>query len=55
MERSVVKPELIRAAYFASLSENHLTEGGSFGILSDIAHRYGIIWSDILKEIEEKQ
>lgn len=55
MERSVVKPELVRAAYFASLSENHLTKGGSFDILCEIAHHYGIIWSDILKEIEEKQ
>ena len=53
MEQSLVKSELTRAAYFASLSENHITE--SYEVLSSVAKHYGIIWPEILKEIEEKQ
>ena len=53
MERTLVRSELTRAAYFASLSENHITE--SYDVLSSVAKHYGIIWPEILKEIEDKQ
>lgn len=53
MEHNLVKSELKRVAYFASLSMNCYANDGAFELLNDIAHHFGIIWSDLLEDIEQ--
>ena len=53
MERNMVKSELKRVAYFASLSMNCHANNGAFEILNDLAHHFGIVWSELLEKIEQ--
>lgn len=53
MEKNLVKNELKRVAYFAMLSINFHTNNGAYEILNDVAHHFGIIWSELLNEIEQ--
>ena len=52
MESNLVKSELKRVAYFATLAQNCYTNGGAYETLNEIAH-FGIIWSDLLENIEQ--
>lgn len=53
MESNLVKSELKRVAYFATLAQNCYTNGGAYETLNEIAHHFGIIWSDLLENIEQ--
>lgn len=53
MERNMVKSELKRVAYFASLSRNCHANNGAFEVLNDVAHHFGIVWSELLENIEQ--
>lgn len=53
MESNLVKSELKRVAYFATLAQNCYTNGGAYETLNDIAHHFGIIWSDLVENIEQ--
>ena len=55
MERNLVKSELKRVAYFAELSMNSHANNGAFEVLNDIAHHFGIVWSDLLEDISHKK
>lgn len=53
MESNLVKAELRRVAYFASLAENHYANNGAYEVLKEIAHHFGIIWSELMESIEQ--
>ena len=53
MECNLVKSELKRVAYFAELSMNSHANNGAFEVLNDIAHHFGIVWSDLLEDISQ--
>lgn len=53
MERNMLISELKRVAYFASLSMNCHSNNGAFEVLNDIAHHFGIVWSELLENIEQ--
>lgn len=53
MEQNMVKSELKRVAYFSSLSMNCYANKGAFEVLNDIAHHFGIVWSELLENIEQ--
>lgn len=53
MEHNLVKSELKRVAYFASLSMNCYANSGAFEMLNDVAHHFGIVWSELLENIEQ--
>ena len=53
MERNQVKAELKRVAYFASLAQNCYTNNGAFETLNEVAHHFGITWSELLENIEQ--
>ena len=53
MERNLVKSELKRVAYFASLSMNCHANNGAFEVLNDVAHHFGITWSELLEDVEQ--
>ncbi|MCD8288450.1 MAG: DEAD/DEAH box helicase family protein [Prevotella sp.] len=53
MESNLVKNELKRVAYFATLSLNCHANNGAFELLNDVAHHFGIVWSELLTDIEQ--
>ena len=53
MERNLVKGELKRVAYFASLAQNNYANNGAFETLNEIAHHFGILWSELFEDIEQ--
>ena len=53
MERNQVKSELRRVAYFATLAQNCYANNGAFEILNDVAHHFGIIWNELLEDIDQ--
>ena len=52
-EQNLVKAELKRVAYFASLAENCYANGGAYEQLNGVAQHFGILWGDLLKEVEQ--
>lgn len=53
MESNLVRSELRRVAYFASLAQNCYANGGAYETLNDIAHHFGIVWSELMENIEQ--
>ena len=53
MERNLVKGELKRVAYFASLAQNNHANNGAFETLNEIAHHFGILWSELFENIKQ--
>lgn len=53
MESNLVRTELKRVAYFASLAQNCYANGGAYETLNDIAHHFGIIWKELTEDIEQ--
>ncbi len=53
MESNLVKSELKRVAYFASLANNCFSNDGAYAVLNDIAKHFGITWSDLLENVEQ--
>ena len=53
MERNLVKGELKRVAYFASLAQNNHANNGAFETLNGFAHHFGILWPELLEDIEQ--
>lgn len=53
MERNLVRSELQRVAYFSSLALNNRANGGAYDVLNGVARHFGIIWEDLLKNVEQ--
>lgn len=53
MERNQVKSELKRVAYFATLAQNCYANNGAFETLNEVAHHFGIIWNELLEDIDQ--
>ena len=53
MESNLVRAELKRVAYFATLAQNCYANNGAYETLNEIAHHYGIIWSDLINNINQ--
>ena len=53
MESNLVKSELKRVAYFASLAKNCFSNDGAYAVLNDIAKHFGITWSELLDNVEQ--
>ena len=53
MESNLVRNELQRAAYFSELALNNRSNGGAYQVLNGIASHFGIIWSDLLTNINQ--
>jgi superfamily II DNA or RNA helicase len=53
MESNLVRSELQRVAYFSSLAMNCYAQNGAYEVLNDIAHHFGIIWSELLEHVEQ--
>lgn len=53
MESNLVRAELKRVAYFASLAQKCHAPGGAFDVLNKVAHHFGIIWSELLEDINQ--
>ena len=53
MERNLVKGELKRVAYFASLAQNNHANNGAFETLNGFAHHFGILWPELFEDIEQ--
>lgn len=53
MESNLVRAELKRVAYFATLAQNCYANGGAYETLNDIAHHFGIIWKELTEDIEQ--
>lgn len=53
MESNLVRGELKRVAYFATLAQNCYANNGAYETLSEIAHHFGIIWSDLVSDVEQ--
>ena len=53
IESNLVRGELRRVAYFASLAQNYRANNGAYEVLNDIAHHYGIILDELLQNINQ--
>ena len=53
MESNLVRGELQRVAYFSSLAQNCYSNDGAYEMLNDVAHHFGIIWSELLDKVEQ--
>lgn len=53
MESNLVKSELHRVAYFASLAQNLMANNGAFEVLNEVAHDFGIIWNELTQDINQ--
>lgn len=53
MESNLVRNELQRAAYFSELALNNRSNGGAYQVLNGIASHFGIIWSELLTNINQ--
>lgn len=53
MESNLVKTELRRVAYFATLAQNCYANNGAYEVLNEVAHHFGLIWSDLIENIEQ--
>ena len=53
MESNLVRSELQRVAYFSSLALNNRANGGAYEVLNGVARHFGIIWEDLLKNVEQ--
>ena len=53
MESNLVRAELTRVAYFATLAQNCMANNGAYEVLNDIAHHFGIIWDELTQNIDQ--
>lgn len=53
MESNLVKSELKRVAYFATLAQNCYASNGAYEVLNEIANHFGITWSELIDNVEQ--
>ena len=53
MESNLVKSELKRVAYFATLAQNCYANNGAYEVLSEVANHFGITWSELIENVEQ--
>lgn len=53
MESNLVKSELKRVAYFATLAQNCYANNGAYEVLNDVANHFGITWSELIENVEQ--
>jgi superfamily II DNA or RNA helicase len=53
MESNLVKSELKRVAYFATLAQNCYANNGAYEVLNDVANHFGITWSELIDNVEQ--
>ena len=53
MESNLVRSELRRVAYFATLAQNCRANNGAYEVLNDIAHHFGILWNELIQDINQ--
>jgi hypothetical protein len=53
MESNLVKSELKRVAYFATLAQNCYANNGAYEVLNEVANHFGITWSELIENVEQ--
>ena len=53
MESNLVKSELKRVAYFATLAQNCYANNGAYEVLNEVANHFGITWSELIDNVEQ--
>lgn len=53
MERNLVRAELTRVAYFATLAQNFRANNGAYEVLKEVVEHFGILWNDLIQNINQ--